>query len=386
MKLICTQENLNKALNVIGKIINRNPALPILNNVLIETDKGRIKLSSTNLEMGINCWIGGKISEEGKITIPTRLFSNFVANLPNQNIKINQVGESLKLSCDNYKTEIKGISADDFPLIPEIEGSLEIEAKNLPFKEALIQILPSVSVSESRPEITGVLMDFSRLEKGELVLAATDSYRLAEKVVKLNGKNKKGGENGENKNFPNEKRSLIIPRNTAQELSRILDGSDGEELKIVLSDSQILFDCGNINLISRLVEGQYPDYQQIIPTKFKSEAVVDSEEFQKAIKISSLFADMRTNSVFLKTDGGAKTLEIKAEAGEVGKNSSKIPVQVKGEEMEIVFNHHYLVDGLNSIKAKEVIIKTNGSASPAVLSAADDKDKDFLYLIMPVRG
>jgi len=381
MKLTCTQENLNKALTIIGKIVNRNATLPILNNFLLEADKGRIKLSSTNLEMGINYWIGGKISEEGKITIPTRLFSNFVANLPNQNIKISQTGNNLKLSCDNYKTEIKGISADDFPLIPKIEGGFEVRVKKILFKEALIQVLPSVSMSESRPEITGVLISFSRLEKNELVLTATDSYRLAEKVVKLNGKNK------ENNGFPSsEKKSLIVPRNTAQELSRILDNGNDEELKIIFSESQILFDCGNVNLISRLIEGQYPDYQQIIPTKFKSEIIIDSEEFQKAIKISSLFSDLRTNSVFLKTSNEEKILEVKAEAGEVGKNISKIPVQVKGEEIEIVFNHHYLMDGLNSIKAKEVVVKMNDSGSPAVMSAANDKDKDFLYLIMPVRG
>lgn len=381
MKLTCTQENLNKALTIIGKIVNRNATLPILNNFLLEADKGRIKLSSTNLEMGINYWIGGKISEEGKITIPTRLFSNFVANLPNQNIKISQTGNNLKLSCDNYKTEIKGISADDFPLIPKIEGGFEVRVKKILFKEALIQVLPSVSMSESRPEITGVLISFSRLEKNELVLTATDSYRLAEKVVKLNGKNK------ENNGFPSsEKKSLIVPRNTAQELSRILDNGNDEELKIIFSESQILFDCGNVNLISRLIEGQYPDYQQIIPTKFKSEIIIDSEEFQKAIKISSLFSDLRTNSVFLKTSNEEKILEVKAEAGEVGKNISKIPVQVKGEETEIVFNHHYLMDGLNSIKAKEVVVKMNDSGSPAVMSAANDKDKDFLYLIMPVRG
>jgi len=381
MKLTCTQENLNKALTIIGKIVNRNATLPILNNFLLEADKGRIKLSSTNLEMGINYWIGGKISEEGKITIPTRLFSNFVANLPNQNIKISQTGNNLKLSCDNYKTEIKGISADDFPLIPKIEGGFEVRVKKILFKEALIQVLPSVSMSESRPEITGVLISFSRLEKNELVLTATDSYRLAEKVVKLNGKNK------ENNGFPSsEKKSLIVPRNTAQELSRILDNGNDEELKIIFSESQILFDCGNVNLISRLIEGQYPDYQQIIPTKFKSEIIIDSEEFQKAIKISSLFSDLRTNSVFLKTSNEEKILEVKAEAGEVGKNISKIPVQIKGEEIEIVFNHHYLMDGLNSIKAKEVVVKMNDSGSPAVMSAANDKDKDFLYLIMPVRG
>ena len=381
MKLTCTQENLNKALTIIGKIVNRNATLPILNNFLLEADKGRIKLSSTNLEMGINYWIGGKISEEGKITIPTRLFSNFVANLPNQNIKISQTGDNLKLSCDNYKTEIKGISADDFPLIPKIEGGFEVRVKKILFKEALIQVLPSVSMSESRPEITGVLISFSRLEKNELVLTATDSYRLAEKVVKLNGKNK------ENNGFPSsEKKSLIVPRNTAQELSRILDNGNDEELKIIFSESQILFDCGNVNLISRLIEGQYPDYQQIIPTKFKSEIIIDSEEFQKAIKISSLFSDLRTNSVFLKTSNEEKILEVKAEAGEVGKNISKIPVQIKGEEIEIVFNHHYLMDGLNSIKAKEVVVKMNDSGSPAVMSAANDKDKDFLYLIMPVRG
>jgi len=383
MKLTCTQENLNKALNIASRIVNKNTTLPILNNILIETNKGRIKLSATNLEMGINCWIGGKIYQEGKITVPTRLFSGFVGSLPNQNIEIKQVGDVLKLSCDGYKTEIKGINAEDFPLIPQIEANSVAEIESLSFKKALIQVLPAVSLSESRPEITGVLLDFSQLEKGKLILAATDSYRLAEKAVSLNG----GGINKEELKSFGDKKSLIIPRNTAQELSRILDSGEGK-LKIIFSENQIFFDCGEVSLISRLIEGQYPDYQQIIPTKFKNEIVIDKEEFQKAIKVSSLFADPRTNSVFLKLDGKSKTLEIKAETGEVGRSSSKIPTRViSGGEIEIVFNHRYLVDGLSSLDAEEVALKTNDSDSPVLLSSADDKaKKDFLYLIMPVRG
>ena len=383
MELTCTQENLNKALNIIGRVVNKNTTLPILDNVLMETEKGRLKLSSTNLEMGINCWIGGKIIKEGKITIPTRLFSSFIGGLPNQNIEIRQVGESLKLSCGNYRTEIKGLSAEDFPLIPKIKADPIVEIKSLLIKEALIQVLPSVSLSESRPEITGVFMDFSQLDKNKLVLAATDSYRLAERSIDLNG----AKINKEGLNLLGEKKSLIVPRNTAQELSRILDNSDGE-LKIILSENQILFDCGSVNLISRLIEGQYPDYQQIIPTTFKSEAVVDNGEFQKAIKISSLFSDLKTNSVSLKADEKSKTVEIKAETGEVGKNSSKVAAQIKGEKVEIVFNHRYLVDGLNSVNAEEVVLKMNDSSSPVVLSADGGKEgkKDFLYLIMPIRG
>ncbi len=383
MELTCTQENLNKALSVIGRVVNKNTTLPILDNVLIETEKGRLKLSSTNLEMGVNCWIGGKIIKEGKVTIPTRLFSSFISGLPNQNIEIRQVGESLKLSCGSYRTEIKGLSAEEFPLIPEIKAESIVEVKNSLIKEALVQVLSSVSLSESRPEITGVFMDFSQLDKKKLVLAATDSYRLAERSIDLDGTKI----NKEWLNLLGEKKSLIVPRNTAQELSRILDNSDGE-LKIVLSENQILFDCDGVNLISRLIEGQYPDYQQIIPTTFKNEAIVDNNELQKAIKISSLFSDLKTNSVFLKVDEKSKTVEIKAETGEVGKSSSKIAAQIKGEKVEIVFNHRYLVDGLNSVNAEGVSLKMNDSSSPVILSAADGKEgkKDFLYLIMPIRG
>ena len=379
MKLICTQENLNKALNAVGKIINKNTTLPILNNILLKTDKGRLKLNSTNLELGISYWIGGKIEEEGEITVPARLFANFVSNLPNGNVEMKlRENEILNIKCNGYKTNIKGLSAKEYPLAPKIEAKPIFKVNSLEFKNALSQVLPAVSASESRVEITGILLDLSQFDKNKLILAATDSYRLAEKTLELD----KNNTNKEALDLLGNITSVIIPRNAVQELVRGLDDKE-ELLEVTISESQILFNFGNASMISRLIEGKYPDYKQIIPENFESKVLVDKGEMINALRVASLFANASSNSVELKITADTKNLEINAETSEVGSNNTKINAEVSGRDMKVMYSHRYLIDGLNNISGGKAALEINGESMPTVLT--DAEDKSFLYVIMPIR-
>lgn len=379
MKFICTQENLNKALNIVGKITNKNPALPILNNVLLKTEKGRIKLSSTNLEIGINYFLGGKVEEDGEITIPTKLFANFVSNLPNGNVEVKLREDVLNVKCNGYKTNIKGLSAKDYPLTPKLEVKPIFKIKSSEFKKALVQVSPAISSSESRVEITGVFMNLAELDKNKITLVATDSYRLAERTINLEKENV-------NKDFRDALgniNSVIIPKNTAQELVRNLDEAE-ETLEVTISESQILFTFGSANMISRLLDGKYPDYKQIIPNKFELKIAVNKNEITKGIRVASLFSNISNNSIEFRLLSGSKNLEIVAETNDLGNNNTKIPTSDINKNLNILYNHRFLIDGLNSLEGEEVSFSINNEALPTVLTSADDKD--FVYVIMPTRA
>ena len=377
MKLICTQENLNKALNIVGKIINKNTTLPILNNILLKTEKGRLKLSSTNLELGINYWVGGKIEEEGEITVPTKLFANFISNLPNSNVEIKLKGDVLNIKCDKYKTNIKGLNAKEYPLIPKIEAEPVFKINSSDFKQALVQVLPAISNSESRIEITGVFLDLSKLDKNKITLVTTDSYRLAEKTLILKEENV----NKEALSLAGNISSVIIPKNAIQELIRDLD--DEGLLEVVISENQILFKFNNANMISRLLEGKYPDYKQIIPSKFETEAVVNINETANAIRVAGLFVSA-SNNIRLKTYPNSNILEVSSETSEIGSNNTKVAAEIKGKDLEVMYNHRYLSDGFGGIDGEKVVLKINSEKLPTVLTSATDKS--LLYIIMPVRA
>jgi len=378
MKLICTQENLNKALSVVGKIVNKNATLPILNNILLKTDKGRLRLSSTNLELGINYWVGSKIEEEGEITVPTRLFANFISSLPNNNVEIKLKEDVLNIKCGKYKTNIKGLSAKEYPLIPKIEAEPVFKINNSDFKQALTQVLPAVSSSESRIEITGVLLDLSKLNQNKIILVATDSYRLAEKTLTL----KKENINKEALNLAGDISSVIIPKNAVQELIRDLDDNENL-LEVIISENQILFKFNNANMISRLLEGKYPDYKQIIPDKFETEAVVNIDEIANAIRVAGLFVSASSNNIGLKVYSNSNILEVSSEASEIGNNNTKVAAEIKGNDLEAMYNHRYLSDGFGGIDGEKAILKINSEKLPTVLTSATDKD--LIYVIMPVR-
>lgn len=377
MKIICTQENLNRALNIVGKVVNKNTTLPILNNVLLKTEKNGLKLSATNLELGVDYWIGGKIEKDGEITIPTKLFSNFISNLPGENVEIKTREDMVNIKCDGYKTNIKGIDAKEYPLTPKLEIEYLFRIKSDVFKKALSQVLPSVSLSESRMEITGVFMDFSGIEEGKVVLVATDSYRLAQKTLEIS----KNDINKDTLKVLSNIRSVIIPKNAAQELAR--DLGDGDEvLEVVVTESQILFGFGHASILSRLIEGKYPDYKQVIPEKFLASAVMDLNNISHAVRIASFFSSASNNSVKFKLVQNSK-VEISSEANDLGNNNSRIDADVKGEELEVIYNYKYLMDGLNSINGN-VVLDANNENAPSVLRS--DSDNSFIYIIMPIRG
>ncbi|MDD3190586.1 MAG: DNA polymerase III subunit beta [Candidatus Pacebacteria bacterium] len=378
MKITCTQENLNKALSIVGKVINKNTTLPILNNVLLKTDKKGLRLSSTNLELGVNYWIGGKIEEEGEITIPTKLFANFVASIPDGNVEIKTREDMVNIKCNSYKINIKGIDAKEYPLAPKIENDFLFKVKSEDFKEAVVQVLPSVSMSESRMEITGILLDFSEIEDGRIVLVSTDSYRLAQKTIQLSRENI----NKESLNALGNIRSVIIPKNAMQELSRDLS-EESEMLEIVIAENQIVFNFGKAVIISRLIEGNYPQYKQVIPEKFMSQAVMDIKDISNAVKISGLFSSASNNSVKFKMGSDGK-IEVSSEANELGNNNSRIVAKTSGKELEVVYNYKYLMDGLNSVLGNEVVLDINDENSPSILKTSSDET--FIYVIMPIRN
>lgn len=375
MKIICLQENLKKALSITEKIIGRNLTLPVLNNILFSIEKNKIKIASTNLEIGINCWINGKIEKEGSITIPAKLFSNLVNNLPNKKIELTVKNNKLTVNADEFSASINTISADEFPIIPKINDTVLCVINGNLLKNSLSQVVEMASLSESRPEISGIFMEFN---KNSIKLVATDSFRLAEKNIPTNflPASRLGGSENDINN-----KSIIIPQRTVQELIRIL-GEIDNEVKVILSGNQILFDLNEVQIISRLIEGQYPDYKQIIPGNFKTQITINKNELIKSIKTASLFSG-KINDVKLVINPSKLLLEISAKNTDIGENNSQIISKVEGDPLDISFNYKYLLDGLNNILSDKVIIEFNNSASPAVIKPVGDMS--YIYVIMPIK-
>ena len=367
MKIICTQENLNKGLGAASHIASRNVTLPILNNILIKASKGMIKLMATNLEMGISAVIRGKIEREGEVTIQARLIADYINLLPRENVELNLEGDNLNIRCGNYKTFIKGLAAGDFPLIPEIEkkGEIVIEAGDL--KKAIAQVMFAVTLDEARPEISGVYFSFSGKT---LTMVGTDSYRLAEKKVNL--------KNGETEN-----KNIIVPLKTIQEVYRILSDDFGNEVGLFVNHNQILFRFNEVELISRLIEGQYPDYQQILPDNAKTQAKVNINDFMRVIKSASLFCKPGINDVKLAVLGEKKSIIVASLNSSVGENVVNVEAEVSGEDNEAVFNFRYLLDGLNNLDVAEVNLELISGNAPGVLKPAGDAT--YLYVVMPIR-
>ena len=348
MRIVCLQENLKNNLNITQNIIGKNLTLPILNNLLLESENGRLKISSTNLEIGINTWTSGKIEREGAITCPAKILFNFISNLPNKKIELEAKNNVLTVKCENYKATIKGLPADDFPIIPKIKNDPILEINNLSFKEGLMRVSGCAAISESRPEISGV---FLNINKEELKLVATDSFRLAEKIEKI-------------EKIKSEY-LMIIPQRTAQELIRILGEKEGIT-KIILGSNQILFESGEIQIISRLIDGQYPDYQQIIPKNFITQLLLNKEEFLNAVRIAGFFSSKVNNIKFSIQTG---KIEILSQDPDLGENKTQIQAEVTGKGMEIEFNYRYLLDGLNNISAKQIFMGFSSESTAAVIEA-----------------
>lgn len=384
MKFICTQENLNHGLFIVSHIPSRSIHLPILNNVLLKAENKTIILSSTNLEIGISCIIRGKVEEEGDYTVDAKLFSEYVHLLPKENVEvktINEKGETsfLSITCKNYTSKIKGLSASDFPLIPKIKKENPVILPISEIRKAFSQVIFSVSTSETRPELNGVYCEFS---SEKIIIAATDSFRLSEKNIV----------------FPSSKKYLdtqlhqkiIIPSKTIQELLRIInsfkDSSDfesREDIEIYTGENQILFSLGSVEIISRLIEGKFPDYQQIIPNNFSTEATITVSEFLQAIKTASLFTRSGIFDIHLQFLPEDNEVVVSSENTQIGEGTTRIGAKIQGKKNSIILNFRYLLDGLQNIDSEEVILKIIDNSHPCILQPKSEEA--YIYIVMPIK-
>ncbi len=378
MKFTCTQENLNQGFQIVQHATSKNLNLPILNNVLITLKDKEIKLLTTNLDIGISYTVRGKIEQEGSFTVNAKLVSDYVNLLPKENIDIELDNkDQLHVKCLGHQTKIKGLNASDYPLIPELNKQNKATINVELFKEAINSVLFAVSKNENRPELNGVLFKFNNKQ---LILASTDSYRLAER--KINIKNNNLGS-----------LNIIVPSKTLQELVRVLsilksNLNNESEIDIYISEGQILFTLDNFELVSRLIEGNYPDYEQIIPVKFNTQMISSTADFLKNIKTVSLFVKENINDITLQfqvnnNDPLQSEVHIRAFNEQLGESDAVVKSNITGIDNNIVVNYVYLLEGLNNIKTEEIKVEIIDNLSPIVISSANQDQ--YLYIVMPIR-
>lgn len=363
MKLVCTRKNLLQGLLATTRIISSGNTLPILNNILLKTENGRLKLASTNLEMAVNTWVGGQIEEEGELTIPARLFTDYINNLPTEKVSINTQDHTLFIDAERSQTHIKGLPSEEFPLIPQIKDPTYAKIDGKGLHNGLKQVVFAAAFSETQPEISGVLFSF---EGRSLTLAATDRYRLAESQIDLL----------EEITTP---KQVIIPSRAVNELGRLV--SDGV-VETFLTEGQISFRTPDIELISRLIEGQYPDYRQIIPKSFTTEAEISTGEFIQALRASSLFA-AENNNIELAIEPADKQVVVKSGATQTGDSEIRLDATILGERNSIIFNYRYLLECLGNLSDQKIILKLINSSSPAAIVPQDREN--YVYIVMPIK-
>jgi len=385
MKIICTQENFKKAILNTERVVSKQNTLPILNNILFKAEKGILKLSATNLEIGIEVKLGAKIEESGEITIPAKLIGNFINNLTSgENISLELKEQGLKIKSGKVKAFVKGLPAGDFPLIPQRKNDFHLKLKGGLLKEIISKIISSVAFNESRQELTGVNLT---LKEKELFFATTDSFRLAEKKISINSENI----NEESyKKLIEKKENVIIPGSTLVELARSINAEDNGEIKITIEEGQIFFESEDMILVSRLINGKYPEYRHIMPKEYKTRIVGEKNQIQNAIKMASVFSSAKTSEIILKISQEEKKTSIEAKSVEVGENSTELDLDITGPSQEALFNSRYILDGLNAIGTSKAAILLNTGTSPVAIKEINEKTgevlESFTYIVMPIKN
>ncbi len=373
MKLSCLQENLAKGLSVVSRAVASRSTLPVLSNVLLATDQGRLKIAATNLELAVTCWIGAKVEEDGSTTVPARILGDFINSLPPERIdmQLNTSNQTLHLKCARYDANIKGIDANEFPIIPTIAEGKKVSLEPDLLREMIEQVTFAAATDESRPVLTGVIAKF---EKEKVTFAAADGFRLSVRNANLSKP-------------VDQSLSAIIPAKALQEVARVSgDQEDAIEMAITENKNQVLFRLTNIEIVSQLIDGAFPDFTRIIPENPKTRTVVNTSELQNAVKASSVFARDAMNTVRLQAapsnQAGAGKLTMSATSAESGDNLGEIDATVDGEAIEIAFNARYLADVLGVLHSPLVAIETSGSSSPGMIKPVGRDD--FTHVIMPM--
>ncbi|MBN1667309.1 MAG: DNA polymerase III subunit beta [Anaerolineales bacterium] len=374
MKVSVLQENLAHGLSIVARAVSPRSTLPVLGNILVATDEGRLRLSATNLELGITCWIGAKIEEEGSTTVPARTFTDLVGTLPSDrvNMDLNVRTQSMNVRCGASNTDLKCIDSQEFPPmpVPELEGGLQINVADL--KEIIQQVAFAASTDEARPILTGVQI---AIDGEQITLAAADGFRLSVRTAKLSA--------------PSPQPIIaVIPARALSELARISgDGKEVVNMFIQPRNGRVIFRTKNVELVSQLIEGTFPDYQQIIPRRYDTRTVLSTTSFLKACKQAEIFA--REGSLIARVSinpGEGEltpgTVEISGQSEETGHNETLVDATIEGKPLLIAFNVRFLREVLDVIKTPNVALETTADTSPGVIRPVGDSD--FLHVIMPM--
>jgi DNA polymerase-3 subunit beta len=377
MKFTTLVETLKKAVNSAEKITGRNLTLPVLSNILFKTNTNKLHLFATDLEIGIELVITGKTETEGKFVVPAKTFAEFLNNLSEETISLEEKNETLVIKSGKYHTVFQGFNPEEFPIIPEAKTDKYLEIEKAYLIEALEQILPSVGYNSPKPELNGVLFKLeSSGDKSVLKLVGTDSFRLAEKTIvssqiKTNIKNDT---------------ELIIPLRTTQEVLRLMQENienESSTVKITPEPNQVQFSFSNIRLISRLINADYPKYVSIIPKEFENKVILNRRELIEAVRIIGLFSG-KVNDVKFNFNPSKKEITLEAQDPSLGKSQTILtPLEMSGNSLEISFNYRFLLDGLNSAKGEEVFIGLNKESNPGLIK--EKQDDNFVYILMPIK-
>lgn len=364
MQLSVLQEDLLKALTNVSRFVSPRAQLPVLTNILFSAKKGKLRLAATNLEMGISLQIGAKTEEEGEMTVPAKMAVELMSNMPAGKIKISAEGGHLKFSAGAFEGSLAGIPASEFPSVP---AEAKNEAFSLP-RDLLGSLSSKVSFAsstdEARPVLTGILLLFA----DNLTAVATDGFRLSYKEFKLGKKEKK-------------EERLLVPARAIDELAKILGEEEGVKISFLEKEGQILFSGNSVVITGRLLEGDFPSFEKIMPQTEKHIIVVDKEELLRAVKAAAVFAKEAASIIRLEVGKGK--LVVKAESQQYGREEVSVDAKVEGDNLEVAFNYRYLLDFLGSVDGEEVSFATDGPTSPGLFQ--DTKDPSYRHLIMPVR-
>ncbi len=373
MRVSCLQDNLARGLNIVSRAVGVRSTLPVLSNVLIATDNGRLRLAATNLDLSIVSWIGASVEEDGAITVPARTLNDLVNMLSPERVDMDVAVRttSLHLTCGATTANIRGIDAQEFPIIPEAgeeDDSLLIPAGEL--RDMIGMVAFAAARDDSRPVLTGVLVNF---QDGLLTMAAADGFRLSVRECAV--------ETDYYGSF-----SLVVPARAMQELARII-GDEDETVKLVLPQerSQAIFHMPNAQVVTTLIDGAFPDYRQIIPRDNPTRTVVDTLSLLQACRRADIFAREANHTVRLSIepqDGMAGVLRVSAQASETGENEVILDASIEGEALEIAFNVRYLIEVLNVVHHDRVMIGTSSAEKPGVIKAVGDDS--FTHVIMPM--
>ena len=369
MKIIILKNNLKNSLDSVSRIVGENTNLPILKNILIKAEKGKINIFSTDLETAIIKTVAGKIIEEGQITVPFVIFNNIINNIQSERIDIENRELNIFVKTDSYEAKIQGMNYEEFPIIPKIDTKNEsIEIKGDSLKESFISVMSAAQISELRPEISGIMLDV----EGEIIkFVATDSFRLAEKTIYSTDFT-----NNFERGF-----KIIIPLKPAQEIVKII--TNKETIKIYSDENQLMIQNDDITLITRLIDGKFPDYISIIPKNISTSLEISRTELISALKLVSSFSS-KNNEVIFKIISDQKLVEVCSADNLLGENKYLITAKITGEPLNISFNWRFIIDGLKNINTETISIGFQGDTKPSLIKWS--QDNSYLYVVMPIKN